>query len=71
MVIVVFINVLGKSCVQYCNKTYGIFLSAAVVFSSVADAAPSYRHINGKALIAIEKTYGKTAKNRIKLYLKK
>jgi predicted transglutaminase-like cysteine proteinase len=54
--------------VQYCKKSYGIFLSVVVVLAPIApiaDAAPSYRHMNSKALNSIEKTYGKAAKNRI------
>lgn len=50
---------------QYYKYGSGVFLSLAVIFSPIVGAVPSYRHINDMALTAIEKTYGRSAKNRI------
>jgi predicted transglutaminase-like cysteine proteinase len=51
--------------VQYYKRGSGIFLSLVITFSPLANAVPSYRHMSDKALISIEKTYGRSARNRI------
>lgn len=49
----------------YLQFISGVFLSLVLAFPLVVNAMPSYRHINDRALTAIENTYGRTAKNRI------